>query len=147
MCCALNRIPLESNVSCILSETLSTRLESVFSDQTVPVPAYPADKDVLMTQICTGNLFTHQLLDPGPYFLGWLYHTLSCPMASSQYTTSYCQAKTGPKTRENTKRGWKRKRTICACAKNDETIFTKTWRVWDIYTFDKQNTQIESQAI
>lgn len=28
------------------------------------------------------HVFTHQLLDPGPYFLGWLYHTLSCPMTS-----------------------------------------------------------------
>ena len=39
----------------------------------------------------------YQLLDPGPYFLGWEYHTLSCPMTpirqlpSSENTLSTAQ--------------------------------------------------------
>lgn len=29
---------------------------------------------------------TYQLLDPGPYFLGWLYHTLLCPITGYSHT-------------------------------------------------------------
>ena len=36
-----------------------------------------------------GCLITHQLLDPGPYFLGWEYHTLSWPMTQIRQLLSF----------------------------------------------------------
>lgn len=78
---------LKSNVGSILPETLSARVESILSDEPMAVTTYPTsakakeEKGKDLNANLKSKALTHQFLDPGPYFLGWLYHILSCPIS------------------------------------------------------------------
>lgn len=80
---------LESYVRRILSETLPTRVETILSDQAMSVTTYPTVlASVGITKWRYAMCHTYQLLDPGPYFLGWLYHTLLCPITGYSHKSS-----------------------------------------------------------
>lgn len=79
----------------MFSKALSTAVKAILPYQPMSIATHTTgmggERQVTkcLKSLLIGCLITHQLLDPGPYFLGWEYHTLSWPMTQIRQLLSF----------------------------------------------------------